>query len=398
MDKSVFKQKIAIWGIGKQGQNAYYYYKGICDIECFIDNDERKWGTFYQGIEVCSPDILKQKKLKVVIAVKNGKEQIAEQIKDQYRNEGVVLFQVFDQIYDMRTAENKKEIAEDTVIISFSGGLGNQMFQYALMMNYIQQGKIVLADLEDYCRPDKAKFELDSVFQKISLKKCSSHDKDALIHKNLNSIRNGKKFLLYSEATEQCKIKKAEMALLDITGGIIRGWHQNSVFSKLVEKEIRNIFQFAYDLEPKLLCIAQKIENANIVGIHVRRGDYLLETNKWVYGDICTINYYMSAIRKIEQLEENCKFAFFSNDMEWVKQNFLIKDAIYIERELFDDYQDWYDMYLMSLCKHNIIANSSFSWWAAWLNSNKNKRVIAPQKWNNRCFYEDIYPEEWITI
>ena len=94
----------------------------------------------------------------------------------------------------------------------------------------------------------------------------------------------------------------------------------------------------------------------------------------------------------------NCKFIFFSNDMEWVKRNYNIENAIYVNSTLFDNYQDWYDMYLMSMCKHNIIANSTFSWWGAWLNSNKEKIVIAPNKWVNLCDYKDIYPDDWIKM
>ena len=71
---------------------------------------------------------------------------------------------------------------------------------------------------------------------------------------------------------------------------------------------------------------------------------------------------------------------------------------MYIESQMFDDYQDWYDMYLTSECKHNIIANSSFSWWGAWLNQNKNKIVIAPKRWVNADSMEDIYLEEWMRI
>lgn len=390
--------KIVIWGIGKQGKNAYYYYKDMCDVVCFVDNDKRKWGILYEGIEVCSPDILKGANLQVVIAVKNGKEQIIEQVRSQYKYKSVIIFQAHDQVYSSNVKEEKKEIDEDTIIISFSGGLGNQMFQYALMMNYIQQGKRVLANLNDYCRPGKAEFELDKVFKNLSLERCNDRDIEVLIQKNINSMRNGKKFLLYSESAECCKVKKVEMGLLDITGGVIKGWHQNSIFAKLVEREVRNVFQFRDNSDKGLLRMAEIIKNECMVGVHVRRGDYLLEENKWLYGDICTMDYYTMAIKKMKQFKKNCSFVFFSNDIEWVKQNFEMKNSIYVERSLFEKYQDWYDMYLMSLCKYNIIANSTFSWWAAWLNSNENKQVIAPLKWNNRCVYEDIYPEGWITI
>ena len=75
-----------------------------------------------------------------------------------------------------------------------------------------------------------------------------------------------------------------------------------------------------------------------------------------------------------------------------------MKNAVYIEAGMFDGYQDWYDMYLMSICKHNIIANSSYSWWAAWLNRNKDKIVVAPDKWTNNDTFLHIVPEDWVRI
>ena len=94
----------------------------------------------------------------------------------------------------------------------------------------------------------------------------------------------------------------------------------------------------------------------------------------------------------------DCCFCFFSDDIEWVKVNYAMSNDVCIEKDMFDSYEDWYDMYLMSICSHNIIANSTFSWWGAWLNQNEDKTVIAPQKWLNGCDYIDIYPPEWITM
>lgn len=91
-------------------------------------------------------------------------------------------------------------------------------------------------------------------------------------------------------------------------------------------------------------------------------------------------------------------FCFFSNDMDWVKNNIQEKDALYIEKEMFTTYHDWYDMYLMSICKHNIIPNSTFGWWGAWLNQNPDKIVIGPKQWRNRWEAKDWCPPEWIAI
>ena len=105
--------------------------------------------------------------------------------------------------------------------------------------------------------------------------------------------------------------------------------------------------------------------------------------------------------KKIECIRKktgHIKPFIFSNDMEYVRDHFRIEDAVYISSEMFEHYQDWYDMFLMSRCGHNIIANSTFSWWSAWLNQNPGKIVIAPDKWINIFDYKDIYPEQWIKL
>lgn len=81
--------------------------------------------------------------------------------------------------------------------------------------------------------------------------------------------------------------------------------------------------------------------------------------------------------------------------MEWARNNLVVENAVYVDNTLFKTYGNWYDMYLMACCKHNIIANSSFNWWGAWLNPNKDKIVIAPKKWLNDANILDILPDRW---
>ncbi len=113
---------------------------------------------------------------------------------------------------------------------------------------------------------------------------------------------------------------------------------------------------------------------------------------------ICTKDYYLRAIEYIRKIEPNSKLIFFSDDLEWVKDNFDIPNAIYCSKNLFEHYEDWYDMYLMSKCRHNIIANSSFSWWGAWLNQNKEKIIVAPSKWIRYAKTPDIWCEGWVSL
>jgi hypothetical protein len=95
---------------------------------------------------------------------------------------------------------------------------------------------------------------------------------------------------------------------------------------------------------------------------------------------------------------DNPYYVVLSDDIEWVKDNLYIENAVYIEPKMFDEYSDWYDMYIMTCCKHNIIANSSFGWWGAWLNGNPDKIVIAPDRWFNNEDTPDIWCEGWVKI
>lgn len=126
------------------------------------------------------------------------------------------------------------------------------------------------------------------------------------------------------------------------------------------------------------------------VFIHVRRGDYL---NNKVY-EFCSLDYYNQAVDLIREKVADPKFYVFSDDIDWVKNNLNIGDAIYLSNS------DYEDLYLMSQCRHAIIANSSFSWWGAWLIDNPNKIVIAPNNWftDKTISTKDLIPDNWIRI
>ncbi len=274
------------------------------------------------------------------------------------------------------------------------------MFQYALLRHLQILGKDVLADLSYGI--GGMEFHLLNVFKNIELKVCSYEQKIELIKKNLNEKGKKIKFVLYKEENynelNEVKRKEADISLLNITGGIISGLFQTYRYAEYIRKVLLDDFKFSADYESKLKIVAGNLSEKNSVSIHIRRGDYLIGNNVWLYGEICTDEYYGKAIRYIKEKIGDCIFCFFSNDIEWVKENYVMDNAIYIESTMFDDYQDWYDMYLMSICRNNIIANSTFSWWGAWLNQNEEKIVIAPKRWINECDYDDIYPEDWILI
>ncbi len=386
---------IVIWGTGRIGTIAFFYYKDISNIICYVDNDERKWGKTLNGIKICSPDVLKRQNVKIVIAIKKGKEVIREQLNTEYGIKDSILFQVNQELYSLK--KRHIDIQENMCIVSFTGGLGNQMFQYAFLKNLQYHGKKVLACLN--LTIETTSFHLLDIFRNINFEICTEEQKIDLIKKNINNEEKSKKFILYiEESINETREKKADLSIINVTGGVFSGLFQTYKFAEQVRDLLIKDFVFKDKIENKLEKFRDCLDRDITVSIHIRRGDYLTGNNYWIYGDICTQEYYINAISYMKDKVGNCKFIFFSNDMEWVKRNYNIENAIYVNSTLFDNYQDWYDMYLMSMCKHNIIANSTFSWWGAWLNSNKEKIVIAPNKWVNLCDYKDIYPDDWIKM
>ena len=149
--------KIIIWGTGVAGQMAYYYYKDNCRIICYVDNDARKWGSHLNGIRICPPDILRREKAVVVIAVRNGTNDIIWQAEKDFGIDTPVLFRIEEMNAVQTVKQNKERMADDICVVTFRGGLGNQMFQYAFFRNLELAGKTVYADFVAGIRERKIK-------------------------------------------------------------------------------------------------------------------------------------------------------------------------------------------------------------------------------------------------
>lgn len=184
---------------------------------------------------------------------------------------------------------------------------------------------------------------------------------------------------------------------------VIEGYFQSEKYFQDYSDDIRSIFQLKNPISENSLQFKSEIEKANIsVSLHVRRGDYITnpEAQK-THGSLGEI-YYKNAIALIERLYGlNVTYFIFSDDMDYINNYYA-----YLNNKVIvsgNDKRPWEDMYLMSLCNHHILANSSFSWWGAWLNEKKDKTVIAPKMWftsaqlaqSNHC---DLYPEGWIIL
>ncbi|MBY0244074.1 MAG: alpha-1,2-fucosyltransferase, partial [Sphingobacteriaceae bacterium] len=172
------------------------------------------------------------------------------------------------------------------------------------------------------------------------------------------------------------------------------GYWQSEKYFGVHANVIRDDFNFP-DLDKVNKLCAPQIMQSNSVSLHVRMGDYV---NHPLHGGICTLKYYQQAIELMKSKIEAPIFFIFSNDIEWCKQNLDIINAVYVTGNIGEN--SFRDMQLMSLCQHNIIANSSFSWWGAWLNNNRNKIVIAPKIWFNdeSINTSDLLPDGWMKI
>lgn len=268
-------------------------------------------------------------------------------------------------------------------IVKFKGGLGNQMFQYAFMEALRHKGREVAADLQYYDLNDTdtdRPFILNQIFNNISLGEWKENDRSML-----------QKFIEKQYCIFQPEVFSA-------SDRIYLGYWQSEKYFKDISEQIQKKYLFHVN-DLRLSAFGDDLQKSTF-SIHVRRGDYLInDFCSQLYGGICTMNYYQNAMNYIEEHIEKPRFLVFTDDVKWVTEQFnSYPNVMIFNRNGFDSYEDWYDMYLMTRCRGNIIANSSFSWWGAWLNSNYNKIVIAPKTWLNNYSTDDVWCDEWIQI
>jgi len=281
------------------------------------------------------------------------------------------------------------------VITKIFGGLGNQMFQYAV-------GKAVAIRKNDILKLDIDNFKNDSFGRVYKLHNFYIKDEiatnyeikrlkgyDGIFRKVFNKlgleIKRSSSY--YNERNLMCFDEGVFCKYGDI---YLDGFWQNEKYFKNIREELLKIFipKNISDTAQKFL---EQIQNGESVSIHIRRKDYL--SLKHIYY-ICELDYYKKAIELMKSKVMNPKFFVFSDDIDWCKKNLGIQ-AIYIENTIDID-----DLFLMKNCKHNIIANSTFSWWGAWLNENENKMVIGPKQWFVKKEWKNLnlICERWIKI
>jgi hypothetical protein len=283
------------------------------------------------------------------------------------------------------------------LIVKLSSGLGNQLFMLSFLM-YLKQNT-----------DEDIRFETSSFLRDVSGRKaelqilCSDFPVTDI--KMLYNGSNRFKRLLYSSLfnnfstariIEDDEIYRIDKRYLKDVKYYFKGYWQSPIYvNSLKDKE--NIFTPNEKMPESLIPNNDLIKAAETsVALHVRRGDYFTKRYVDIYG-VCTEKYFQNAVNFFSEKFESFTLFIFSDDMDWVKENLKFSNkikVIYIEN--FEINSFWY-IYLMSLCSHNIISNSTFSWWGAYLNKNTSKIVLSPKKWRLDT-NEHLALEEWIKI
>lgn len=292
-------------------------------------------------------------------------------------------------------------------IIKMTGGLGNQMFQYALYLKLQSMGRTVkIDDITEYKK----------VNPRPNMLWCFDIDYQAATQEEINRLTDG--FMKFSHRVRRKifgrksleyheKNNNFDKQVLEREPAYLTGYFQSENYFKDMEEQVRKAFTFSdriwddisTELAWKMREYQRQIDSTLSVSIHVRRGDYISSSE--VYGDICTEKYYQKAIDLMKEKFTDAVFYVFSNESgwcrQWLKQHYLEEERFIVIEGTTEDI-GYLDLFLMSRCRAHIIANSSFSWWGAWLNPDKEKIIIAPARWLNNQNVKDIYTAEMLKV
>lgn len=287
------------------------------------------------------------------------------------------------------------------IISKIIGGIGNQLFQFAAARALSLEKKQNLSiDIRSFANYKKHSGYIIDNFFAVKPKIATPEEIHSLL--KFRSSQGVLRILSFIGSRYLCGKKLILEKNIHLKKNIdfftvpcyLYGYWQSEIYFKKYEKIIRKDFKFKKKLSLQNKQVANFISTSNSIGIHVRRGDYLLSKIL----NTCDKDYYLGAANFLASLINKPNFFIFSDDPYWARSNIKLKFP--------SEFIDWntginstFDMHLFSLCKHQIISNSTFSWWGAWLNDNNLKKIIAPKKWflDGR---DDQYicPSSWIRM
>jgi hypothetical protein len=291
------------------------------------------------------------------------------------------------------------------IITQIIGGLGNQMFQYAtgraVALKYATSFRLDISGFEKYKLHQRAEFKrifncTEEIAQEEDMRsvlgwQCSPRIRQFLLRPSMAAFRR-REFVVEPSFQHWLGIKYI------LSDSYLSGYWQSEKYFLEVAAQIREDFTFKLPLSSLNAELAEKIQQVNAVSLHVRRGDYVNNPLTTATHGLCSLEYYRTAIKYISEKTQQPHFIVFSDDIEWVKNNLQIDFPLqYVDHN--HGAESYNDMRLMSLCKHHIIANSSFSWWGAWLNPSADKIVVAPARWfANETNTQDLIPQNWVRL
>src|SRR3989344_317166 len=284
------------------------------------------------------------------------------------------------------------------IIIKLNGGLGNQMFQYSLGRKLsLKNNDALKLDLSDFTKDNPRSYGLGhfNIIENFASDEDINKIKKSGVWKLIDKLKP-----YYKRSVIKYKGYDFDPNILKLSGNFyLDGYWQSEKYFQDIENIIRKEVAIKNPIENKYADLISQIKNTNSVSIHIRRGDYITNKKFSKVYNLLDEKYYQKAVRFIAEKINDPYFFIFSDDINWVKQNLNIPyPKIFVSGE--NEIKNYEELILMSFCKHNIIANSSFSWWGAWLNKNADKIVISPDKWFNDKIgnTKDLIPENWIEL
>jgi hypothetical protein len=302
------------------------------------------------------------------------------------------------------------------VTVLLRGGLGNQMFQYALGVTLAQaNGTALRLDavyLQDRLPRRKyiyRNFDLDifTINDSPCLTILSQAAKRVPVPGfwlGIDFMGRGTRVLVGAEKVIREKSHAFDPRILEERGDLfLVGYWQSERYFADAEKELRRAFRFKHPLEGEAKEIGRQIRSSNSISLHIRRGDYVALKNVEQSMGPTNLSYYEKAACYMNEHSRRMGFEIptffvFSDNIEWCKPRLKLPfPTVYLDQASAGPKAS-HHLQLMSLCRNNIIANSTFSWWGAWLNANPKKIVIAPERWFANKANEDILPQDWIRM
>jgi hypothetical protein len=284
------------------------------------------------------------------------------------------------------------------VTIKLMGGLGNQLFQYATARALtLRTGAELKIDLSSYIDDPLRRYELAS----YSINGTIINNSDGVRSRNfVNQLKKVLRLLQSREKYYREPHFHYDPSVRNLSVPVfLEGYWQSEKYFAEHAINIRHDLIPIQPLELENAIVAEQIRSVNAVSVHVRRGDYVENVHTNSYHGVCSIEYYRAAIDWMRRSVGEIHLFIFSDDHEWTKHNLQTNcPTTYVIANPPD--RGFRDMQLMAMCRHHIIANSSFSWWGAWLNPRPDKIVIAPKKWfaNSENDTRDLIPDAWVRL